>query len=886
MEQPVFERTRRAINRRIFVAGAMAAAAGLSLGTSACGLTKVAALADEPAAAAEGSWRTLSCMQSCGGRCLNKGLVVDGAIVRQKTDDTHEDSQAYPQQRGCLRGRSISEMTFGVDRIKYPLKRKNWQPGGVDFHPELRGRDEWERISWDEAISLVADEAKRIYGTYGPRSVLVPSAFSSSLLTYLGGYVGMWDTNSQGTARLGPSKLGLTDNAKRGQCNDRLDMIENADVIVLYGCNPAWSAMGSPAWHFMAARDRGAEFVFVGPDYNASASMLDARWIHVRPGTDTAFLLGVAYEMLRLDGQGEGLVDWDFLHTYCIGFDEQSPTKQGEHFRGYVEGAYDGIPKTPEWASEICGASPEDIEWFARTIGKDRRTFIASGLSAYRSNGSEDLMQLLMTIGSMGGHYGKPGHACGIIYADSASDGPVDLIVTGSDGEADAAEALGVPAPDFGFETPDDLISATELWDAVIKKQYRYVGNPIGVDVVPGEVRDIDIRMIENGNWSPMRSLYNTSRAVEALRSDQVEFVLNRSFVPRLDAQYADIILPMASDLEQDGGTLMATGDGGREVVYLYSQVCDPVYESKTSDEIDNEILEAMGFDHRGLHPLSNRQKVFNQVAGTTAAVGSAENQVPLVTITQDDIDEWGVEGTPQQGLVTLKEFQEKGVYQIHRTGTDDGYGYIAYEDFIADPVANPRDSESGKFEIACQWKADALNGMGYSDDEYKPYPTYHRPLGGYEDTFSNGLGSEKGDYPFQLYNPHYLRFANGVFGNTMMLARVVDTPCTMNADDAAALGLKDGDTVLVTSRYGKVLRTLATTPLLMPGCVELPNGPWAQFDEDGIDHAGGVNTLTGAAPAGMGASAYNTVNVKVEPWAGEPLGDDADMQVVLTVNE
>lgn len=883
-----FAQREPAMDRRAFVAASTAAAVGLSLAGRAPSVEKMAETGDAPSEPQEqaGVWTTISCMQSCGGRCLNKALVEDGVILRQKTDDTHEDSQEFPQQRGCLRGRAIGEMAFGADRIKYPLKRKGWQPGGKDFHPELRGRDEWERISWDEAIRYVADETKRIYSTYGPRSVLVPSAFGSALHGYLGGYVGMWDTNSQGSARLGPSKLGLTDNAKRGQCNDRYDMATNAETIVLYGCNPAWSAMGSPTWHFLAAKERGAQFVFVGPTYNASASMLEARWVRTRPGTDTALLLAVAYEMVRQDEAGEGLIDWDFLHTYCIGFDEESPSRDGEHFLGYVRGDYDGVPKTPEWASEICGTPAEDITWLARELGCDKAVFIASSFAAYRCNGAEDLPQLMMTVGAMGGHFGKPGHACGVYYADSASDGPVNLILTGGSGEAEAAEALGVDGPDFGFEAPDDLIGSSELWRAVATGSYRFIGNPCGIDAVPGEERTIDIRMIENGNWSPMRSLLDTNQAVEALRGDRVEFVVNRSFVPRLDAQYADIILPLCSDLERDGGTLMGTGDGGREVVFCYSQVCEPVYESKSSDEIDNLILEAMGYDHRGLHPLSERQKTFNEIAGTTVADGSADNQVTLVSITQEDIDAWGVEGTPQEGLISWSEFREKGVYQIPRSSADDGYGYIAYEDFVADPQKNPRESESGKFEICCQWKADALNAMGYSEDTYKPYPTYHVPVEGFEQTFDDWGAKKKGDYPFQCYNPHYMRFANGVFGNTMMLASILEHPVFMNNEDATALGIEDGDTVLVSSRYGSVLRHASLSPLTMPGCVGLPNGAWTQFDENGVDAAGAVNSLTGSVCVGMGTAGYNTLNVKVEPYAGAALRADAAAQVVLAANE
>ena len=71
-----------------------------------------------------------------------------------------------------------------------------------------------------------------------------------------------------------------------------------------------------------------------------------------------------------------------------------------------------------------------------------------------------------------------------------------------------------------------------------------------------------------------------------------------------------------------------------------------------------------------------------------------------------------------------------------------------------------------------------------------------------------------------------------------------------------------------------------------MPGCVVLPNGAWAQFDENGVDAAGAVNSLTGSVCVGMGTAGYNTLNVKVEPYAGAALRADAAAQVVLAANE
>jgi len=141
----------------------------------------------QPYDGADGKWVTAACWHNCGGRCLNKALVVDGKVVRQKTDDTHPDSPLFPQQRGCLRGRSQRRQVLGEDRLKYPLVRKHWRSGGGDR--ERRGRDEWVRLSWEEALDLVAGEIKRIKQAYGNRSIL---AWDYASLYYTSKMTGGW----------------------------------------------------------------------------------------------------------------------------------------------------------------------------------------------------------------------------------------------------------------------------------------------------------------------------------------------------------------------------------------------------------------------------------------------------------------------------------------------------------------------------------------------------------------------------------------------------------------------------------------------------------------------------------------------------------------------
>ncbi len=808
-----------------------------------------------------GVWKTATCVQDCGGKCLNKALVADGVVIRQKTDDTHPDSQEYPQSRACARGRAKRMYLYSADRIKYPMKRKNWSPGGgANSNGHLRGADEWERISWTQALDYVAAEIKRVYDNYGPTSLLVPGlitgvphmAYGGAVyaLSQLGGYTSMWDTGSFGSYEYAVSQYGLPFRGQ-GETNDRLDLV-NADTIVLYGNNISWSAPGNPAWHFKHAKNRGVKFISVGPDNNTTAALLGARWIRVYPGTDIAFLLGVAYTMIQ-----ENLHDQNFLNKYTVGFD--SPA--GDNFKDYVLGTHDATPKNTAWASKRCGTPEEDIKWFAREIAKDKKVMLLHGYAAARNSGVEDLPQMFMTVAVMGGHAGKSGHAFGGYYSDGCADaGNHRLVLNGTSGMP------GTPNP------VTESIVGSQIYDAILNGEYTYFGSA-GYLEAP-QVRQIDIRGVFTGSMRNfLHSTPNLNKGIAAMR--KLEFVFTRAFVPGVSAMYSDIILPLASDWEQDG---YAPYDfhTSREMALIYSKVREPYYESKTDQWIMTEILKRFGADPAVTYPFGETQQWFNIIAGARVIKESGGGYDPLVTITREDIDRYGVEGTPQQGRISFGEYVGKGIFQLKRSAGDN-YGYIGYGAFISDPVNNPLPSASGKFEIDCPAKATTLNTLGLgSTHTFKPYPTYRSPVEGYETAFSDFDRGQKGQYPYVIFNPHYLRAANSNIETVRWLHEIWTLPFFISAKDAKDKGIRDGDTVLVFNGRGKILRKATVTESLMPGVVALPNNGVADIDPvTGIDRGGCANSLTGIVLDSMGVTGYNTVNCDFERYEGKPLQDD-----------
>ena len=894
-------------SRRDFLKGtvaATAAVAGLKLaeGDRSSALAEAETVAPkEHAPIADhdegGKWIAAACWHNCGGRCMNKVLIKDGVVVRQKTDDTHPDSPDYPQQRGCVRGKVQQQQCFGADRLKYPMKRKHWSPDAPNG--ELRGKDEWERISWDEAIKYVADQYKTIKEKYGNQAFLTGSwgSYSENVpLMFYGGHTSVADSTSYGTYLLNTNTtVGVSRNGF-GANNDRFDML-NADTMVFLSLNPAWSAPGTPMTHFMRAKEAGVKFISIDPMYSASAQALDADWVPVRTGTDTALLLGVASEMLRLDAEEGDIVDWDFLKKYTVGFDaesEKAPNlKDDVNFRDYLEGKYDGIVKDAAWAANITGTPVERITMLARAMGKTHNVWFLHSFAAARNDGAENLPQIVMTVCAMGGHIGKPGNCSALSYTHNSANGGDPLVKAGGTG------LPGVPDNEV-----KGIIAGPQVWDAVLTGKYHMIGDFYGYTVEGlGEGKDMecDIHCITNvDEHAYLQSGPNLKRGIEAHR--KVDFVVSKAQFLNTPAKYSDIVLPVTTYWELPGGL----ASSNREFLFCYSQVTEPLYEAKSDQEIDSLIMEALGLDPKLAYPISEKQQFFNAIAGATvvnketataggdgAAAGydpygnplsSSLEYIPLVTITQEDIDAWGVEGTPQQGIVGLQEFIDNGGYQVERQKDDVFCGHLGYASFINDPEANPLATASGKFEITSQSKADLFNGFGFIDWDYKPYPEYITPTTGFETTFKDKqIGGEKGEFPYLLYNIHYLRRSHTTFDNCPWLRETWPNPVFINAGDAKEKGIESGDTVLISTKTSQALRKACVMEGLMPGVVSIPHGAWERIDEEtGIDYGGSDNYLLGNEITGSGITPYNNINCNIEKYDGPALEDDIDVPARL----
>src|SRR4030042_4049796 len=234
--------------------------------------------------------------------CSFNLYVKDGLVLRE------EQSGEYPQTnpslpdfnpRGCQNGACYSVQMYHPARVKYPLKRAG-----------ERGQGSWRRVSWDEALTDIADRLLDTLAHDGPETVIFDPGGSVASLVFdiatirLANLLAalVLDTNCE----LGDEQQGAAVRLGIPVASKSADDYFYSDLILIWGGNPAYTQV--PNCHFInEARYNGARVVTISPDHSASAVHADW-WIPVQPGTEAALRLALAHVIIS-----EGLHDAAFV---------------------------------------------------------------------------------------------------------------------------------------------------------------------------------------------------------------------------------------------------------------------------------------------------------------------------------------------------------------------------------------------------------------------------------------------------------------------------------------------------------------------------------------------------------------------------------------------
>ncbi|PKN94042.1 MAG: dimethyl sulfoxide reductase subunit A [Chloroflexi bacterium HGW-Chloroflexi-6] len=764
---------------------------------------------------------------NCGGRCLLIAHIENGRIIRLDSDD-RPDSLSAPQLRACPRGRAYLRRQYHPDRLLHPLKRTG-----------KRGEGQFQQISWDEALEIVAAQFERVKTQYGNQALFVPYGTGSynqlngshtarRLLNLYGGCLGIY--NSYSWAAINAATPTVWGTLVTG--NQRQDWL-NSRYILMWGWNPAEMRDGTNSDYFIKlARQNGAKVVCIDPRHSLSAAALADEWIPIRPGTDAAMLTAMAYVMLS-----EGLLDSAFINRYCLGWDSAHMPpghENDESYTDYLLGARDGQAKTPEWAEAITGIPAQTIARIAREYASLTPAVLYQGYGMQRRAYGEQVVRAGCVLAAITGNFGLSGGW---------------------------ASGLGLQAPDGGglwtvFPTGQNPVKAAIpvfLWTEACLRG-KEMTQADGVTGAPSLTSDIKLIYAVATNCL-INQHANVNRSAEILRDEsKVEFLVVQDNFLTPTAKFADIILPACTQFETWG-----VEDGWKysDEVILQPQLVEPPGECKSDYQICADIAERLGIG---------------------AAYTEGRDEKAWVDYC---LGVWRATRFPD--LPTLDEFIDKNLGAWSNPVTKPA---IAFEDFRADPLAHPLSTPSGKIEIFSKQLYDFGN-----PDEVPAIPKYIQEwespfderwsssrVAAYRDqadfAMSPGFDTDEKNtrptqpsvYPLQALGHHTLHRVHSTHDNNDWLGEAFPQRIFINPLDAAERGIRDGDLVRAWNERGELVLPARVTPRILPGVVDIPQGAWWAPNESGVDFGGCVNVLTSErwTPFAFG-TAQHTIMVQIE---------------------
>lgn len=471
-------------------------------------------------------------------------------------------------------GQSLPDAVQGNSRITRPAVRLGYLQGLAD-NRENRGKEPFVEVSWEEALTLVAAELARVKAAHGNQAIYGGSYGWSSagrfhhaqsqlhrFLNQIGGYTASTNTYSIAAGeRVLPHILGDLDDLQR-QHTHWSSLAEHCELFVAIGGLPERNAQvngGGANDHALGywlhrLRERGCEFVNVSPVRQDLATVPDAQWLAIRPGSDTALLLAICQVLIE-----EGLYHRDFVARCTVGFDR---------FAAYLRGHAIEMAKTPEWAAPLTGLAPEQIRTLARRMAS-KKTLINMAWSVQRARQGEQAYWALVAVTALLGQIGTPGGGIGFGYASTNLAG------------ADRRRFSGPRMP-AGKNAVSTRIPVARIADMLL-----HPGETCAFD---GQTLTWpDIRLIYWAGGNAFHHHQDLNRLITAWRRPETVIVHEQYWTAQ--AKFADIVLPATTSLErEDIGS--ASNDG---FMIAMRQHIPPFAGARDDYTIFSQLAEKLG---------------------------------------------------------------------------------------------------------------------------------------------------------------------------------------------------------------------------------------------------------------------------------------------------
>jgi anaerobic selenocysteine-containing dehydrogenase len=613
-----------------------------------------------------------------------------------------------------------------------------------------KGKAMFARISWDEALDTIATRFREIADSSDGPQAIVPYSYAGTM-----GLVQSSSIDRRFFHRLGASLLDRTICASAGAAGYKAtigasigtdpEAFDEAKLILIWGSNPITSNVH--LWpKMLEARRKGARLIAIDPFRSLTAEKCDQH-LAIRPGTDGALALGMMHVLIE-----EGLIDLDYIERYTIGFEELKGRVRDYH---------------PEKVALITGVDRQSVVTLAREYGKARPSVIRLNYGMQRHAGGGMAVRAIACLPALTGDWR---HAGGGVLLSSSGTFPINT--------------RALERPDLIWNDPR-TINMSVIGDALLH-----------------EARP-PIRAIYVYNSNPVAVAPESPKVIAGFSREDLFTVVHEIF-PTDTADYADILLPATTQLEQ----FDIHKAYGHLYLLINNPAIEPLGESKPNSEVFRLLAGRLGFDEECFR--DSDEEIARQ------AISSDHRWMPDIS---------------------LEELKERGWVRLN---VGERFAPFAYGNFL---------TPSGK----CEFYSESLLKQGMD-----PLPCYIAPR---ESKESAPELAER--YPLAFISPPAHNFLNSSFANLPSFLHAEKEPSLLiHPDDAETRSIVEGDVVRIFNDRGSFTAKARVTDKARDGVVIAPSVWWRKLTKDQKN----ANEVTSQMLTDLGAAAtFYDVLVEVE---------------------
>lgn len=703
----------------------------------------------------------------CGGMCSLKCTVRDGRLVKIEPNSCGDDRY----ETICLKGISEVQHIYGAGRVQTPLRRAG-----------ERGANEFEAITWDEALDEIAAKITEIQKAHGRDALMVCASAEADfgfLAPMLGAQTGGFDGIDVGTGNGLDPAVGM--GGGYAMCAPEARDWTRSKLVLTVGSNYCESSLPSVRT-FFEAKEAGAHMVTVDPHFSTTAGKSD-EWIPIEPGTDAALFLGMISHILDNKLYDEEFVkahtSLPFLvdaqtgklirdHAEAADAEEPETGEQNPFFvadaatgvavaytacanpalsaKANVRGveavtAWDKLIETqaaysPAWAAEITGIPADRIEALAEEYAEGPSSLALGWGGNDKMTNADIAGHAAAVLVALTGNIGKDGAGVGV-YVGASYGGH--------------AATLGA------WATPEDWASASS------------------------EVSIYDMRTKENNCRGAIfcgdyvaQHMANMNLTQEWAKTLDLIVTIDPYFTE--GAKWSDYVLPSTTRFEYDED--FGNVKSGYSQLVIQQKIVDPLFEAKTDLWIQRELASRLGIKE-GL-PATARERV------------------DAILSTSED---------PEVASLTIEQVAENsGVWPVA--------GREKIRQVVTDLVF---DTTSARMDVY-----------------YDTLVDFDQALPTWEPCVEIGSAEARSAHPLQLANTRTRFRIHNQFNDSVWLQQYYEPTMAVNPADLAERGIASGDTVEVFNERGSFKVRVDANEAIRPGSARLYEAATSDYTEGG----------------------------------------------------